>query len=396
MKTTAIVGGGAAGFFAAIHHAQKYPQNQVVIFEKTGKLLEKVRISGGGRCNVTHDCPSLPELLRFYPRGAKFLKQVFPRFMPSHTVDWFEKQGVRLKVEPDGRMFPTTNTSQTIIDLFLRLANQYHIRTHLFSPVKAISVGERFALDLGERGEFVADRVIVAPGGFARESGFDWLKKLGIKIVPPVPSLFTFNIPESPIVSLSGVSVTEARLGMVGHKTEQTGATLITHWGLSGPAVLKLSALAAREIAQTDYHFKTRINWAAKPVADIESKLLEFQQSKKQLISMPVELPERLWRHFLEGLGLQTQAKWAEIPAKDRNRILNKLTNDLYEVKGKTTHKEEFVTCGGVDLEQIDPQTMQVKHIKGLHFAGEVLDIDALTGGFNFQAAWATGFVCAQ
>ncbi len=390
--TTAIIGGGAAGFFAALTHALHYPGRRVVILEKSGRFLEKVRISGGGRCNVTHNCVHLSQLLKAYPRGEKFLRHVLPRFMPADTIAWFAKRGVALKTEADGRVFPKTDNSQTIVDVFLRESQQLGIELRVLSPVRAIRIGRKFSLDLGEKGTLEAERVIIATGGSPRESGLDWLKNLGFKVVPPVPSLFTFNLPHSAITSLAGVSVkaTTVKIG----KTIEQGPILITHWGLSGPAILRASAWGAREIAQMDYRFAVRVNWhPQRTVSQIEQRFLTQQLSRRQISTAPIELPERLWEYFLVELGIDHTRKWAELSARDRNRLLNKLTNDVYEVRGKTTHKEEFVTCGGIALEDIDPATMQAKHLPGLYLAGEVLDIDGITGGFNFQAAWAMGFV---
>ena len=393
----AVVGGGAAGFFAALSAAEHHPSAQVVLFEKTAKLLSKVKISGGGRCNVTHACFSPATLAKHYPRGGKHLKKAFSAFQAADTVAWFESRGVQLKTEEDGRMFPTTDDSQTIIDCLTREAQRLGVDVRLQSPVRELAPRPGGGLTLnGER----FDRVVVATGGSPKLEGLQWLVDLGHTVSAPVPSLFTFNMPDEPVTELMGVVVPDALVRIQGTKLAHQGPVLITHWGMSGPGILKLSAWGARELADRDYTFQAQINWLGLPneseVAALLDAALPAIRKKKVANACPFELPKNFWAHLLHKAGLNPDMPWHNVGKKARNKLLNTLLNDVYAVRGKTTFKEEFVTCGGVTLGEVDFRTMESRIVPGLHFAGEILDVDGVTGGFNFQAAWTTGFLAGQ
>lgn len=397
----AIIGGGAAGFFAAVNCAEMYPGNSITIFEKGNKLLSKVRVSGGGRCNVTHGCFDINLLAKNYPRGEKQLKSVFSRFMTTDTINWFSERGVELKTEADGRMFPATNSSQTIIDCLTREADKHRVKIEMNADVLRLEKKKTGKIELTFRNDErrLFDAVLISTGGSANATGFDWLKNLGHEIISPVPSLFTFNMPKNPITQLMGVAVDHARIKILQTSFSNEGPLLITHWGMSGPAILKLSAQAARALAEMKYNFKIQICWL-KEMKEDELRN-ELQQLKKvftvKMISNTNEfgLPKRLWFFLLNKSGIEENTQWAQLSKEQLNKLLNNLLYDEYTVSGKTTFKEEFVTCGGVSLNDVDFKTMESKRMKGLYFAGEVLDIDAVTGGFNFQAAWSTGYVAA-
>ncbi len=394
----AIIGGGAAGFFSAIACAQNNPKAKVEILEKTSKLLSKVKVSGGGRCNVTNATFTISELQKSYPRGAKQLKKVFHQFMTNDTVEWFESKGVKLKAESDKRMFPITNNSQSIIDCLLREAVNSGVTISTNSAVAEIKKKDSGGfLLVTNKGELHFDRVIVTTGGNPKKTGFDWLAKLNHKIETPVPSLFTFNLPKNPITKLMGLSVPEANVRVVGTKLKEQGPLLITHWGLSGPAILKLSAWGARLLADKNYAFNILVSWVSGFSEDqMREELRQIaNELKTRLVSNknPFQFPQRLWDFLLQKADIPTQKRWCDLSKKEMNKLLNTLISDEYEVRGKTTFKEEFVTCGGISLQEVDFQTMESRACKGLYFAGEVLDIDGITGGFNFQAAWSTGFV---
>ncbi|TAH20716.1 MAG: NAD(P)/FAD-dependent oxidoreductase [Cytophagales bacterium] len=415
MLTIVVIGGGAAGFFAAIHAALASPKAKVILLEKTSKLLSKVRVSGGGRCNVTHKCFNVSEMSKKYPRGEKQMRQILHRFMTNDTIDWFEKRGVKLKAESDGRMFPITDSSQTIIDCLMQESQKLGIEIRLncdvlqIVPISSPTLPQiAFELLLKEQKTITCSKVIVATGGSPKESGLAWLKELGHEVETPVPSLFTFNIPNNPIVKLMGLSVPTAKVKVQGTKLEAEGAVLATHWGLSGPAVLRLSAWGARELALMGYHFKISVNWLGMNEeklrllinanrSDFANKLITNCNLSVVLPSSDLvkisPIPTRLWEFLLEKTEIPMTKKWVELSKNELNRLINSLVNDEYEVKGKTTFKEEFVTCGGVRLSEIDLQSMQSKKIPNLYFTGEVLDIDGITGGFNFQAAWTTGYI---
>lgn len=397
----AVVGGGAAGFFAALAAAEAFPHARVTIFEKSRAVLGKVRVSGGGRCNVTNAAPTVAHLVKGYPRGEKFLRPLFQRFDNHATVRWFERRGVPLKTEPDGRVFPVSDQSADVIACLEGQARRLGVAVRTASGVAKISLQcgvFRLQLVTGERVE--ADRVIVTTGGNPNLTGYDWLAALGHGIVPPVPSLFTFNAPDSALLPLAGVAVPEAAVRLAGTRHTQTGPVLLTHWGFSGPAVLRLSAWAARDLAERNYAFDAVFNWVFPKKSD--EVLAELAQARtlhprKQVASLPLfGLPQRLWRALAAEAGLPETARWAEAPAKALNRLAERLVNGAFSVRGKTTFKEEFVTCGGVALTEVDSQTLESRRVPGLHFAGEVLDVDGITGGYNFQAAWTTGFVAGQ
>ncbi|MFT6055116.1 MAG: putative Rossmann fold flavoprotein [Roseivirga sp.] len=399
-KRIAVIGGGAAGFFAAFSAKAHHPSSEVILFEKTSKLLAKVKVSGGGRCNVTHACFNNNELVKNYPRGEKQLKKVFGQFTTQDTIQWFESRGVDLKTEADNRMFPTTDDSQTIIDCFFKEAHRLNIQIKTKANVKSIQKYDSY-FDLNVNDEVERfDSIVVAAGGSPKAQGFDWLRTLGHEIIFPVPSLFTFNMPNENIKKLMGLSVPNAVVRVQGAKLQQAGPLLITHWGMSGPAVLKTSAWGARVLNNIDYSFKIQVNWLGMPNEEALRDFLEIEKpniyKRKLRNKNPFELPNRLWEHFLEKLEIDPEGIWAELNKKSLNRMINLLLNDTYDVEGKTTFKEEFVTSGGIALSDVDFSTMASKRCQGLFFAGEVLDIDGVTGGFNFQAAWSTGFVAGK
>ena len=400
-KTLIVIGGGAAGFFCAVNAAKNNPALKVIVVEKSSKLLSKVKVSGGGRCNVTHHCFEIGELVKKYPRGQHFLKKAFHHFNTADTIQWFEERGIALKTEADGRMFPQTNTSQTIIDCLLKEANKYGIAIMMNTDVKELSKeADLFHLHLADGRQLEADYVCLACGGFHKPEHFYWLQQLGHSIEPPVPSLFTFNMPGNPITALMGVSVENAIVKITGTKLSQQGPVLITHWGMSGPAVLKLSAYAARELAQMQYHFSVLINWL--PQYNEQSLKEAWQGLRNQLASQaighknPFGLPTRLWQYFLQQADINIEMRWAGITAKQQNKLIQVLTAQPFEVKGKTTFKEEFVTCGGIKLAEINASTMQSRVVPNLFFAGEIMDVDGITGGFNFQHAWTSGWIAAK
>ncbi len=399
----AIIGGGAAGFFSAFAAKENYPDARVVIFEKSSKLLSKVKISGGGRCNVTNGCTSISELCKAYPRGGKSLKKAFRVFNTSHTIEWFESRGIPLVIQEDNRVFPASQSSQSIIDCFMNEINRLKIEIKLRTSVKGLAqVGSRLELTFVDKvlQPEIFDKVIIATGGSPKREGLAWLTALNHKIEDPVPSLFTFNMPGVSITQLMGVVVDNALVNIQGTKLRSGGPVLITHWGMSGPAILKLSAFGARILSEMDYNFKIQINWVNETNNERVLELLRNiiqEQSKKQVSNFrPYLLPERLWHHFLDKSNITLEKRWGELGKKSLNKLASVLTNDIYAVKGKTTFKEEFVTCGGISLQSIDLNTMQSKVCKNLYFAGEILDIDAITGGYNFQAAWTTGFIAGK
>lgn len=397
----AIIGGGAAGFFAAISCKTHHPEAGVTIYERSDKLLSKVKVSGGGRCNVTHACFTISQLAKFYPRGEKQLKKAFAQFNTKDTVAWFEQRGAKLKTEADNRMFPITDNSQTIIDCLLSEAQKAGVVIRLHTPVLTIEKElEGFQLFFKGPRNIHVDKVIVATGGSPKLSGFQWLEKLGHQVDPPVPSLFTFNMPQEQVTDLMGVAVDHTLVRVQGTKLKQEGPLLITHWGMSGPAVLKLSAWGARMLHALNYHFKVQVSWLGsrteQAVRDILFAMQEEYRKRKVANKNPFQLPNRLWLFLIEKADINPEAPWGDLGKKSINRLVNILLNDVYKVEGKTTFKEEFVTCGGISLQDISTNTMESKVCSGLYFAGEVLDIDAITGGFNFQAAWTTGYIAGK
>jgi predicted Rossmann fold flavoprotein len=380
--------------------ARLQPALRVVVLEKSQKLLSKVKVSGGGRCNVTHACFDVPELVTRYPRGKNLLKKTFHRFGPQDTIAWFEQRGVQLKTEADGRMFPVTDQSQTIIDCLLAEAARYGVQVQTGFDVREIRPEARGFLIHSAGGTAVQARyVCVACGGFPKALQFDWLVQLGHTIEPPLPSLFTFNIPGHSITQLMGVSVPAATVKVAGTKLSETAALLITHWGLSGPAVLRLSAWGARELASRNYHFTITVNWLNRPEQDLRNQWPDIRrQHPAQQIGNrnPFGLPARLWEYLLQQCGIALTLRWADLPAAAQNKLIALLTAQPFEVKGKTTFKEEFVTCGGIRLPEIEAATLESRVVPGLYFAGEILDVDGITGGFNFQHAWTSGWIAAQ
>ena len=396
----AIIGGGAAGFFAAFSVREHHPDAVITIYEKSDKLLSKVKISGGGRCNVTHACFKPSQLSKFYPRGEKQLKKAFSQFNTNHTVEWFLSRGVELKAEADNRMFPVTDNSQTIIDCFLREAQLKKITILQKSPItKILAKGEVYELQLKTKSVDV-DKVIVATGGSPKVRGFEWLSELGHQIITPVPSLFTFNMPNEAIKKLMGLVAENATVRIQGSKLQYTGPLLVTHWGMSGPAILKLSAWGARLLNDCDYQFKVQVNWVSANNEEEVLKIIkdcQLSYHKRKIVNQnPFSIPNRLWLFLLDKVGVGSENIWADLSKKSRNRLVNTIFNDVYEVSGKTTFKEEFVTSGGVSLADVDIKTMQSRVCKNMYFAGEVIDIDGITGGFNFQAAWTTGFIAGK
>ena len=400
-KQLIIIGGGAAGFFCAVNAARMNPALQVVIIEKSSKLLSKVKVSGGGRCNVTHACFSIAEMIKKYPRGASFLKKAFHHFFTTDTIAWFKERGVELKTETDGRMFPVSNTSQTIIDCLIKEANKHGVEILMNREVSSlIFENEKWQINFKKSETVTADYVCVASGGYPKINQFDWLHGTGHVIEAPVPSLFTFNLPGNSITALMGVTVEAAAVKITGTKLAAEGPLLITHWGVSGPAVLKLSAWAAKELAAKNWHCCILINWL--PHYNENSVKEKIQQLRFTIAAQkignrnPFNLPARLWEYLLTESSINTDMRWADLPAKEQNKLAKNLCAQELEVKGKTTFKEEFVTAGGVLLAAIDHNTMQSKKMPGLFFAGEVVDIDGVTGGFNFQNAWTTGWIAAK
>jgi len=401
-----VIGGGAAGFFGAIACAEANPHLQVTLLEAGKKSLAKVRISGGGRCNVTHHCFEPAQMIENYPRGGKALRGAFSRFQPKDTVEWYKSRGVKLKTEADGRMFPVTDSSQTIINCLTAAAEQAEVRLFTNTKVKAVKQfysrenQSYFQIELKNGQYLKCDRLLVATG--SNPSGYRWAKNLGHKIEPPVPSLFTFNIKDTRLQGLAGVSVENAQvsLGKGKQRQEQAGALLITHWGVSGPAILKLSAWSARFLFDLKYNSSLQINWL--PEYNQESlkavlSLYRDNNPKKKIVNYcPVKLPKRLWQSFINYIEIKPTKIWSEISKKELNKLTIEIVQGLYQVQGKGVFKEEFVTCGGVSLKEINFKTMESKKCPGLHFAGEVLDIDGVTGGFNFQSAWTTSWLAGQ
>jgi predicted Rossmann fold flavoprotein len=396
-----VIGGGAAGFFAALSCKQHHPTAQLSIFEKSLKLLSKVKVSGGGRCNVSHHCFEINKLIKNYPRGATALKKVFAQFAVNDTIEWFAKRGVKLKTEADGRMFPLSNTSQSIIDCFINECKSKQIDIQLNKALQSIQIrNDKVEVLFADGSTEVFDKLILACGGSAKMESYAWLKKLGIAIVPPIPSLFTFNMPQEEIKKLPGIAVDNVQLSIQGEKISAQGAVLITHWGMSGPAVLKLSAFAAKQLHALSYHFVIKLNWLGSIKEnelrqELQNVLLEV--SKRKISNKnPFQIPQRLWDYLLHKNEINPDKSWENLSKKETNKLINTLINDEYKVEGKTTFKEEFVTCGGVDLQEINMETMQSKQYPNLYFCGELLDIDGITGGFNFQAAWSTAFVAGM
>ncbi len=397
-----IIGGGAAGFFAAITCAMTYSNAQITLLEAGREFLTKVKISGGGRCNVTHNCFEPSQLVQYYPRGGKALRGAFNSFQPQDTVDWFQSRNVSLKTEADGRMFPITDKSETIANCLLETAKEYGVHLRLNSPVKSIQKqGNKFEVEL-KNGEILkSDRVLIATG--SNPLGYSWAKALGHQVEMPVPSLFTFNIKDDRLLDLAGITIEKVRVSLLSSdqkKLEQIGPLLITHWGISGPAILKLSAWGARILHDHHYQMSLIINWLPNYNSETLKQVLlntKKVQARKQIMTFsPVEIPKRLWQSLVTFIGIDSKMVWADLSNKLLTNLLIELLQGNYQIKGKGVFKEEFVTCGGVNLSEVNFKTMESKKCPGLFFAGEILDIDGVTGGFNFQSAWTTGWLAGK
>jgi predicted Rossmann fold flavoprotein len=392
-----IVGGGAAGFFTAINIAENNPKLKIAILERGKNVLEKVRISGGGRCNVTHACFVPNDLVKFYPRGEKELRGPFHQFCSGDTIEWFEKRGVELKIEDDGRMFPASDSSQTIIDCFLGLTQKLKIEVLTGQSVQSLFHGEDYWKVETNHETFSCQKLVMTTG--SNPKIWELLAAMTHTIVPPVPSLFTFNIKDTRIKDLMGVSAW-ANVKVKGTKLEAAGPLLITHWGMSGPGILRLSAWGARILAEKNYQFVLEVNWlndltfeeAMETLKDLKQEHAKKVVSKKS----PFEFPNRLWESLVLASGIGNETKWADLAKKQLTDLANQLTNGQFQVNGKSTFKEEFVTAGGIDLREINFKTMESKLHENLFFAGEIVNIDAITGGFNFQNAWTSGFIVAN
>ena len=399
MKTydVIIIGGGAAGFFAAINIAEFNPKLKVVILERGKEVLTKVKISGGGRCNVTHAEFIPQELVKNYPRGEKELLGPFHTFMTGDTIEWFSNKGVELKIEDDGRMFPASNSSQTIIDCFLHQANTYKIEILKSHVVKKINHKENNWEISTNHGEFKCSKLVVASGSSSKM--WNILENLDHNIVKPVPSLFTFNIKDNRIKNIPGVVANDIEVKVLDSNLTSEGPLLITHVGMSAPAILKLSAFGALELAKSDYKFKIKINFIKQDYEYCLEALknIKIDIPKKMIANSPqFDLPKRLWQKLVEAAQIDNQERWADINKQKLEDLTLQLTKALFNVDGKSTFKEEFVTAGGIDLKEINFKTFESKIYKNLYFAGEVLNIDAITGGFNFQNAWTGGFIAAK
>ena len=435
-KHLIVIGGGAAGIFCAVNAARMNPGLRVTVLEKSGKLLSKVRVSGGGRCNVTHACFDIAEMAKRYPRGQHFVRKAFHRWFTTDTIAWFRERGVELKTEEDGRMFPVTDSSQTIIDCLMREVNANGVEVWMHTEVKGVARGDgaavglagdasvegtpgdgeglrgptvvmaggaepgpaRFKVRLADGRALIADYVCVACGGYPKSGMFDWIRELGHGIEEPVPSLFTFNMPGDPIVGLMGVSMPVVQVKVAGSKLVEKGPVLITHWGLSGPGVLRLSAWGARELSERGYSFDIQVNWIDMTEAAARERLQDMRQERAgQAVANrnPFGAPQRLWEFWLGLAGIGPAVRWADLPAREMNRLVGLLCAGGFAVRGKTTFKEEFVTAGGVRLSEVEAASFESRKVPGLYFAGEILDVDGVTGGFNFQHAWTSGYVVA-
>jgi predicted Rossmann fold flavoprotein len=390
-----VIGGGAAGFFAAIAAAEAGAS--VTLLERGREVLAKVRISGGGRCNVTNACFEPKELVRNYPRGGRELLGAFHHFQPKDTMDWFRARGVDLKIEPDGRVFPTSDQSQTIIDALTHAAQKAKVKVHTLVPSLAIDKdAEGFRTKQGEA-LWRSDRILIATGSGAQ--GYAWARKFGHSLIPPVPSLFTFQVDDPRLKGLAGVAAQEVQLSIEGTAFRQSGPLLITHWGLSGPAVLKLSAWAARVLHEKGYKARVLVNWLGIPKENFLKQLKYVRQifpRKSVTAKVPSSLPQRLWERLVRAAQVDTKRRWADLTTAESVRLAEEFTQGRFEISGKGAFKEEFVTAGGVPLNEVNFSTMESRRCPRLHFAGEILDIDGVTGGFNFQSAWTTGWLAGR
>ena len=398
MSKVVIIGGGAAGYFTAINAKENNPELDITILEKGKDVLQKVKISGGGRCNVTHACFTPKELIEFYPRGKKELLGPFHQFMTGDTFEWFENKGVPLKIEGDNRAFPEANTSQAIIDCFQNTVDKLGIKVLTNYGVNAIFQQEKQWVVNTKNKDFIADKVVVAAG--SSKKVWELCKTLGHKIIAPVPSLFTFNINDKRLVDLLGISVPNATVSIIGTKLEASGPLLITHWGMSGPAVLKLSAFGARILADKNYQYNVEVNWLSRSTDKVFNVLLNLKKKeprKTVVLKSPfTEISKRLWERFVLYADISKHQNWADLKNVQLEKLATELTKGIYNANGRTTFKDEFVTAGGVDLKEINFKRFESKRHKNLFFVGEVLNIDAVTGGFNFQNAWTGGYICAN
>ena len=395
----AIIGGGAAGFFAAIRAKETSPHSDVAIYEKGSRPLAKVAITGGGRCNLTNSFAQVKDLKQVYPRGHQLMKRLFKVFDYRDVYQWFENHGVPLVTQDDECVFPRSQSSQSIIDCLINETRRLGVKIFTHHAFEQFVPQESSLHLIFNKGQFEtdADRVIITTGGHPHLSAFDNLASLGHEITPPVPSLFTFNVADKDFRALMGTVVEQATATVVGTKMRSQGPLLITHWGMSGPCILRLSSYAAQWSAERQYRFQVAVNWTGESNASIVSEELSdivVRNGAKQLSNIrPYDLPTRLWNYLLQKNGFPTEKRWNELGRKGLNKLVETLTNDIYQVDGKSNWKEEFVTCGGVALSSINMNTLESKHVSGLYFAGEVTDVDAVTGGFNLQAAWTMGYV---
>ena len=402
MRRIAIIGGGAAGFFAALAAAKNNPSAQVNLYERGTRFLTKVKISGGGRCNVTHKCFDPDSLSNHYPRGARELRAAFYRWQPQDTLDWFTARGVTIKAEADGRMFPTSDDSQTIIDCFLNEAQKYKIGLHKQTGLQSLAVEKdhTFQLKLSDSSIVSVDSLCLACGSLKANPLIQALKVLGHDIKPLAPSLFAFNVSDKRLIGLAGLAVKNAQVQVLPDSNAYSGPLLITHRGLSGPAILRSSAWEALTLQEKKYHFDIRINWLGDlQESQLREQFIIFRKNspKKSVKNTTLKaLPKRLWERLVQSAHIEESITWAQLPKKLENSLIIACLSGKYSVQGKTTNKEEFVTCGGVDLKQVDFRRMESKIIPNLHFAGECMNLDGITGGFNFQAAWTTGYIAGE
>jgi len=398
MNNVIIIGGGAAGYFTAINAKENNPELDIIILEKGKDVLQKVKISGGGRCNVTHACFEPKELVKFYPRGEKELLGPFHQFMTGDTFEWFDNKGVPLKIEDDNRVFPEANTSQAIIDCFQKAVEELKIKVFTNHGVNSVSRQENKWIINTKSQVFEADKLVIAAG--SSKKVWQLCESLDHAIIAPVPSLFTFNINDKRLLDLLGTFVPNATVKISNTKLEASGPLLITHWGMSGPAVLKLSAFGARILADKNYQYNVEVNWLSRPTAKVLNVLLNLKKKeprKTVILKSPfTEISKRLWERFVIASEIKSTQNWADLNNYQLENLANQLTKGIFNANGRTTFKDEFVTAGGIDLKEINFKRFESKKHKNLFFVGEVLNIDAVTGGFNFQNAWTGGYICAN
>ena len=398
MNNVIIIGGGAAGYFTAINAKENNPELDIIILEKGKDVLQKVKISGGGRCNVTHACFEPKELVKFYPRGEKELLGPFHQFMTGDTFEWFDNKGVPLKIEADNRVFPEANTSQAIIDCFQKAVEELKIKVFTNHGVNSVSRQENKWIINTKSQVFEADKLVIAAG--SSKKVWQLCESLDHAIIAPVPSLFTFNINDKRLLDLLGTSVPNATVKISNTKLEASGPLLITHWGMSGPAVLKLSAFGARILADKNYQYNVEVNWLSRPTAKVLNVLLNLKKKeprKTVILKSPfTEISKRLWERFVIASEIKSTQNWADLNNYQLENLANQLTKGVFNANGRTTFKDEFVTAGGIDLKEINFKRFESKQHKNLFLVGEVLNIDAVTGGFNFQNAWTGGYICAK